>query len=72
MSLFFFPLVCALFLSPDDFNNDNANVWSEFDRLGTDSVNDQRGARPVINVTTNNGFASGDGTAQNPYVVEVE
>jgi len=23
-------------------------------------------------VTTDNGFASGDGTAQNPYVIEVE
>ncbi len=26
--------------------------------------------RPVINVTTDNGFTSGDGTASNPYVIE--
>ena len=26
--------------------------------------------RPVINVTTENGFASGDGTASSPYVIE--
>ena len=25
--------------------------------------------RPVINVTTNNGFTSGDGTASNPYII---
>ena len=49
MSLFFFPLVCALFLSPDDFNNDNANVWSEFDDLDNDNVNNQNAVRPDSN-----------------------
>ena len=28
--------------------------------------------RPVINVTTDNGFVSGDGTAQNPYILNAE
>ena len=59
-------------MTPAAFDSDGAYVWGEFDRLGTDSVDNQRAVRPVINVTTNNGFASGDGTAQNPYVIEVE
>ncbi len=28
--------------------------------------------RPVINVSTDNGFTSGDGTAENPYVITAE
>ena len=28
--------------------------------------------RPVINVTTDNGFASGDGTSENPYIIQAE
>ena len=38
-----------VFLSPDDFNNDNANVWSEFDSLDNDNVNNQNGARSDSN-----------------------
>ena len=59
-------------MTPAAFDSDGAYVWGEFDRLGTDSVDNQRAVRPVINVTTNNGFASGDGTAQNPYILNAE
>ena len=31
--------------------------------------NDLQNIRPVINVTTDNGFISGDGTTENPYVI---
>ena len=46
-------------------------VWSEYDgRLLADRVNIDAGVRPVINVTADNGFTSGDGTASSPYVIE--
>ena len=59
-------------MTPSAFLTDSAYVWSEFDALSSSNVRNRRAVRPVINVTTDNGFASGDGTAQNPYVIEVE
>ena len=59
-------------MTPADFFKGYANVWGEFDGFFDNSVITQRAVRPVINVTTDNGFASGDGTVQNPYVIEVE
>ena len=59
-------------MTPADFFKGYASVWGEFDGFFDNSVSAQHAVRPVINVTTNNGFASGDGTAQNPYVIEVE
>ena len=59
-------------MTPVGFNDDYAFVWSGFDVLGNSIVYIRYAVRPVINVTTDNGFASGDGTAQNPYVIEVE
>ena len=59
-------------MTPSGFDRGGARVWGEFGGLGSYIVNDRYAVRPVINVTTNNGFASGDGTAQNPYVIEVE
>ena len=50
-------------------------VWREDDYLNYDvvystaiNINDNV-LRPVINVTTDNGFTSGDGTAETPYVI---
>ncbi|HIT10752.1 MAG TPA: hypothetical protein IAC24_04050, partial [Candidatus Onthousia faecigallinarum] len=57
-------------MTPFAFNYDYAHVWSGFDDLGSTDVTGQNAVRPVINVTTNNGFASGDGSVESPYVIE--
>ena len=59
-------------MTPSNFFNGYAYVWGEFDGFFDNSVSAQRAVRPVINVTTDNGFASGDGTAQNPYILNAE
>ena len=57
-------------MTPADFSDGYANVWNEYDYLYYSSVSNTNGAvRPVINVTTDNGFASGDGTASSPYTI---
>ena len=57
-------------MTPADFFNDNAYVWNEDAILnGGVIVNNSHAARPVINVTTENGFTGGDGTALSPYVI---
>ena len=56
-------------MTPADFRYDNAFVWVEFERLYGDNVGSNYAVRPVINVTTENGFTSGDGTISNPYVI---
>ena len=56
-------------MTPSDFYFDIASVWREYDDLGIDSVDFGLAVRPVINVTTDNGFTSGDGTASSPYVI---
>ncbi len=59
-------------MTPGGFYFDIARVWGEFGDLSSNGVDIQGAVRPVINVTTNNGFASGDGTAQNPYILNAE
>ena len=59
-------------MTPGGFSGDRAGVWSEFGILYDNFVDFPSAVRPVINVTTNNGFASGDGTAQNPYILNAE
>ena len=59
-------------MTPADFGRDIASVWGEFDFLESRNVGNPQAVRPVINVTTDNGFASGDGTAQNPYILNAE
>ena len=59
-------------MTPSGFDRGGARVWGEFDGFFDNSASAQRAVRPVINVTTNNGFASGDGTAQNPYILNAE
>ena len=57
-------------MTPAGFVIGDANDWYEIDRLDYINVNYRNDAvRPVINVTTGNGFASGDGTAENPYII---
>ena len=59
-------------MTPAVFNYGDARVWSEVGRLSDYSMGGRSAVRPVINVTTDNGFASGDGTAQNPYILNAE
>ena len=57
-------------MSPAVFADDFAIVWVGFESLAYNSVGNDCAVRPVINVTTDNGFASGDGTSENPYIIE--
>ena len=56
-------------MTPADFDNDDADVWDEGEDLNGSNVSSNYAVRPVINVTTENGFTSGDGTALSPYVI---
>ena len=55
-------------MTPADFTYGSARVWREFEYLDDYRV-DRGAARPVINVTTDDGFTSGDGTASSPYTL---
>ena len=56
-------------MSPAVFGSGNAAVWRGYEDLFIDNVDRSNAVRPVINVTTDNGFTSGDGTASNPYII---
>ena len=56
-------------MTPADFNGGVANVWYVFVNLAYSDVVGDSAVRPVINVTTENGFTSGDGTVENVYVL---
>ena len=53
-------------MTPADFLGGNTLVWLENTGLYTDYVDNPYAVRPVINVTTNNGFTSGSGTVSDP------
>ena len=52
------------------FSTGSAIVWSEFDRLDGGYVGANYAVRPVINVSTENMTLTGDGTIDNPYILE--
>ena len=56
-------------MTPAVFNDGDASVWFERGDLYNYYVVNYYAVRPVINVTTDNGFTSGDGTASSPYVI---
>ena len=56
-------------MTPAAFGDGGAFVWGEIDGLGGNVVAYYGAVRPVINVTTENGFTSGDGTVENIYVI---
>ena len=56
-------------MTPAAFRSGYAFVWAEFDGLDYGDVDGYSAVRPVINVTTDNGFTSGDGAASNPYIL---
>ena len=57
-------------MTPAGFNFDNAYVWYEYDNLDNDYVTNGNAVRPVINLTTENCTLIGDGTIDNPYMLE--
>ena len=57
-------------MSPAYFNIGYASVWYEFGFLSHNYVHYYYAARPVINVTTDNMSLIGDGTLNNPYMLE--
>ena len=56
-------------MTPAAFFFGDAFVWGEFEFLDNRRVDTYNAVRPVINVTTDNGFTSGDGAASNPYIL---
>ena len=56
-------------MTPADFSYGNASVWFERELLRNYFVFYIFAVRPVINVTTDDGFTSGDGTASSPYKI---
>ena len=58
-------------MTPANFSSGLADVWFEFEFLIYGGVANHHAVRPVINVTTDNGFTSGDGTASSPYVISL-
>ena len=56
-------------MTPISFSFDHSYVLYESDTLNFNDVHQWYAVRPVINVTTENGFASGNGTASTPYVI---
>ena len=55
-------------MTPAVFRLGGAFVWDGFERLGN-YVGSDNAVRPVINVLTENGFTSGDGTSSDPYIL---
>ena len=58
-----------LTMTPFGFSN-SAFVWYGADRLDGSDVDNSRAVRPVINLTTENCTLIGDGTIDNPYMLE--
>ena len=56
-------------MTPAGFGYGYARVWGEYVALSDYIVGSYGAVRPVINVTTENGFTSGDGTLENIYVI---
>ena len=56
-------------MTPGSFGNGYAIIWIMGDRLSSIVVDVNGAVRPVINVTTENGFTSGDGTSEKPYLL---
>ena len=56
-------------MTPADFDVGDAGVWRENVTLSSFVDSNGGAVRPVINVTTENGFTSGDGTLENIYAI---
>ncbi len=59
-------------MTPCDFGDSMVSVWAmsgDYLGIGSGSSNNNYAVRPVINVLTDTGFTSGDGTVSSPYVL---
>ena len=64
--------MCEWLGSPDDFNNDNANVFNvnnDNEANNNNNVNNSRGVRPVFSLSANLGY-TGTGTTTDPFIVD--
>ena len=57
-------------MTPACFSGGFAGVWYVSVYLDFGGVGNDFAVRPVINVTTEGGFTSGDGISENPYVID--
>ena len=57
-------------MTPARFLYDTASVWDGFERLDDSDVYYGDAVRPVINISTEGMTLTGDGTIDNPYVLE--
>ena len=57
-------------MTPTSFYDDGAFVWREFVNLSNKYVDGGNAMRPVINISTENMTLTGDGTLDNPYMLE--
>ena len=58
-------------MTPAVFNNDSADVWVGANGFNANTtVNTNYAIRPVINISTENMTLTGDGTIDNPYMLE--
>ena len=59
-------------MTPSTFNDNMAGIYDKQEYFAGDAVDSFDDAiRPVINVTTDRGFTSGDGTKNNPFTIEL-
>ncbi len=61
-------------MSPLWLLDETGFLYSQSRGLSSSSIIDDYVSllRPVINVATENGFTSGDGTSENPYIIQAE
>ena len=57
-------------MTPANFIYGYASVWRENDYLDIDFVNYNYAIRPIINISTENMTLTGEGTIDNPYMLE--
>ena len=57
-------------MTPADFDGGDVDIWYKAEILNNGYVNFNYAIRPLINVTIDDGFTSGDGTISSPYVIE--
>ena len=57
-------------MTPTEFFDNSASVWLESNNFTSDYVDTNYAIRPVINISTENMTLTGDGTLDNPYMLE--
>lgn len=59
-------------LSPSNFNNNNANGFNvnSTGNLNNNNVNNSNGTRPSVSLAPGTRTVAGDGTVNDPYIIE--